>query len=124
MAETSRQGASEWAPPRERRRWTAADGRAMREALRASGDGVIPFAQRHGLHEERVRRWVRRLEGMRPTLAAPVPPPGFVPVRLVEPSAEGPGLEVAVGGAVVRVRRGFDAALLRHVVAALGGDAC
>jgi hypothetical protein len=76
----------------------AADGRAMREALRASGDGVIPFAQRHGLHEERVRRWVRRLEGMRPTRAAPVPPPGFAPVRLVEPSAEGPGLEVAVGG--------------------------
>ena len=121
MAETSQQGASEWAPPQERRRWTAADGRAMREALRASGDGVIPFAQRHGLHEERVRRWMRKLDGARPALAAPL---GFAPVRLVEPPAEVPGLEVAVGGAVVHVRRGFDAALLRHVVAALGGDAC
>ena len=74
----------------------------------------------------RLISWIssRRLEGGRPTMAAPVPPPGFVPVRLVEPPAEVPGLEVAVGGAVVRVRRGFDAALLRHVVAALGGDAC
>ena len=57
-------------------------------------------------------------------MAAPVPPPGFAPVRLVEPRAEASGLEVAVGGAIVRVQRGFDEALLRHVVAVLGGVAC
>jgi len=96
----------------------------MLEALRASGDRMGPFAQRHGLREERVRRWVRRLEGPRPATAPPAPPPGFAPVRLVGPRGEAPGLEVAVGGAVVRVPRGFDAALLREVVAVLGGAPC
>lgn len=124
MVETTRHAASAWAPPRDRQRWGAADGRAMREALRASGESPRAFAQRHGLHEERVRRWVRRLDGMRPVAPTSVPPLAFAPVRLVEPPAEAVALQVAVGGAVVRVRPDFDAGLRRRVVGALGGAAC
>jgi hypothetical protein len=47
----------------------------------------------------------------------------FAPVRVVMAEASA-ALEVAVGGAVVRVKVGFDAALLREVVGALGGGAC
>ena len=126
MAETERsrveERAATWTPPPGRRRWSQAEGRAMLAALHASGVGMGAFAQRHGLHEERVRRWVRRADRRRPTPGAA--PPGFAPVRLVAPPPVAAGLEVAVGGAVVRVRPGFDAVLLRQVVAALGGAPC
>lgn len=45
--------------------------------------------------------------------------PGFVQIAAAPRSG---ALEVVVGSAVVRVSRGFDAELLRHVVAALGVD--
>lgn len=126
MSETGRsrveERAAAWTAPPGRRRWSQAEGRAMLAALQASGAGVVAFAQRHGLHEERVRRWVRRAGRARP---APVTaPPGFAPVRLVAAPPAAAGLEVTVGGAVVCVRHGFDAALLRQVVAALGGAPC
>lgn len=124
MTETSRHAVSAWTPPQDRRRWGTADGRAMCEALRASGDSLRTFAQRHRLQEERVRRWMRRLDGTRPVAAPPAPPLAFAPVRLVEPPAEALALEVAVGGAVVRVRRGFDEALLRRVVGVLAEAPC
>ena len=65
MTETSRHAVSAWTPPQDRRRWGTAEGLAMREALWASGESLRTFAQRHGLQEERVRRWVRRLDGTR-----------------------------------------------------------
>ncbi len=94
----------------------------MAEAFRASQLSVAEFARSHGLHVERVRRWVGRVEGRRPK-ARPASKLKFAPVRLAQSQTEA-GLEVAVGAGVVRVRRGFDQALLRQVVAALAGDAC
>jgi hypothetical protein len=90
----------------------------MAEALRRSGETPAAFARRHGLQEERVRRWGRwgRTAAGRAGVA-------FAPVRVVTAEASA-ALEVAVGGAVVRVKAGFDAALLRQVVGALGGGAC
>lgn len=44
-------------------------------------------------------------------------------VELVPERTEGLGLRVCVGRAEIEVRAGFDAQLLREVVAALGGDA-
>jgi len=135
MAESAnRIGVTSWQPPRERRRWTLGDGRALVAALRASRQTATAFARQHGIHEERVRRWVRRVEQRRaappapPSTPATAPAPAplaFAPVRLVERAEpECPALEVAVGGAVIRVRRGFDEALLGRVVAALGAGRC
>lgn len=114
----------EWTPPRGRPRWTMADGELMVAALRASGETPAAFARRHDLHEVRVQRWVGRV-GRKARSAAPVQQPvGFAPVRVTSAQAEVSGLEVMVGGAVVRVGRGFDGELLRRVVAALGEASC
>jgi transposase-like protein len=123
----SRIGTTSWQPPRDRRRWTLGDGRALVAALRTSRQTAGDFAREHGIHEERVRRWVRRVEQLRaaPALAAAPAPLAFAPVRLVERAEpECAALEVAVGGAVIRVRHGFDEALFGRVVAALGGGRC
>ena len=44
-------------------------------------------------------------------------------VEVVPERTEGRGLRVCVGRAEIEVRAGFDAQLLREVVAALGADA-
>ena len=113
----------EWAPPRGRPRWTMAEGELMVAALRASGETPAAFARRHGLHEVRVQRWVTRV-GRKARTAAPVQPVAFAPVRVTSAQPAASGLEVVVGGAVVRVGRGFDGELLRRVVAALGEASC
>jgi hypothetical protein len=100
-----------------------ADGELMVAALRASGETPAAFARRHGLHEVRVQRWVARV-GRKARSAAPVQPVGFAPVRVTSAQPAVSGLEVMVGGAVVRVARGFDGELLRRVVAALGEASC
>ncbi len=43
-------------------RWREKDARAMARAFAASGETKAVFAKRHGLNEERVRRWLRTLE--------------------------------------------------------------
>lgn len=122
---SSGSGATGWVPPRGRQRWQQADGEAMVSALRASGGTLAEFARRHGLHPARVQRWVARVakRGRRAAGGAAV---GFAPVRITEKQTAGSGLvlEVVVGGAVVRVGRGFDNELLRRVVAALGETSC
>lgn len=124
--------AVEWAPPRGRMRWQLEDGEAMVAALRASGQTPAEFARRHGVQEVRVQRWVARV-GRNPRPSATVQPVVFAPVRVTAQrvtaqqataSEHGHGLEVVVGGAVVRVSRGFDGELLRRVVATLGEASC
>ena len=114
---------AEWTPPRGRPRWQHADGELMVAALRASGETPAAFARRHGLHEVRVQRWVARVSRKaRP--AASVQPVAFAPVRVTSAPRAVSGLEVVIGGAVVRVGVGFDGDLLRRVVAALGEASC
>jgi hypothetical protein len=114
---------AEWTPPRGRPRWQYADGELMVAALRASGETPAVFARRHGLHEVRVERWVARV-GRKARSAASVRPVAFAPVRVTSAQPAGSGLEVVVGGAVVRVCHGFDGELLRRVVATLGEASC
>jgi hypothetical protein len=108
-------------------RWQLEDGEAMVAALRASGETPAEFARRHGVQEVRVQRWVARV-GRKPRASATVQPVVFAPVRVTAQQAtaseHGHGLEVVVGGAVVRVSRGFDGELLRRVVATLGEASC
>jgi hypothetical protein len=95
----------------------------MVAALRASGETPAAFARRHGLHEVRVQRWVARV-GRKSRSTSPVSPVAFAPVRVTAAPASTAGLEVVIGGAVVRVSRGFDGELLRRVVATLGEASC
>jgi hypothetical protein len=117
--------AVEWAPPQGRMRWRLEEGEAMVAALLASGETPEVFARRHGVQEVRVERWLARVGG-KPRPSATVQPVVFAPVRVAaeQATASGHGLEVVVGGAVVRVGRGFDGELLRRVVAALGEASC
>lgn len=114
---------AEWTPPRGRARWQLADGELMVAALRASGETPAAFARRHGVHEVRVQRWAARV-GRTSRSTSPVPPIVFAPVRVTAAPASAAGLEVVIGGAVVRVGDRFDADLLRRVVAALGEASC
>jgi transposase-like protein len=113
----------EWTPPRGRARWGMAEGEAMVAALRASGETQAAFAERHGLQEARVQRWVKRV-GRKPRLAATASPVTFAPVRVTSEPMASSRLDIVVGGAVVRVSHGFDGELLRRVVATLGEATC
>ncbi len=130
MANTEK--AAGWAPPAQGGRWTRADGRAMVESYRSSGLKVGAFARLHGLNSQRVNYWLEGAETK--DTSAPTSRKAragaavtFAPIRIVgAPSDVGPRavLEVAVGGAVVRVPQGFDEQHLRRVVVALGGGSC
>jgi hypothetical protein len=97
----------------------------MVAALRATGETPGGFAQRHGVQEVRVQRWLARV-GRKSRSVARVPSVVFAPVQVTgeRTAAGGTGLEVVVGGTVVRVGHGFDGELLRRVVAALGEASC
>ncbi len=113
-------GASEWRPP-SKRRWSKADGRAMAHAFAVSGQTKAAFARRHGLDEERVRRWLRQV-GEPDRKREPV---AFVPVRVIDRAPQGRGgVEVVVGARVVRVAAGFCKETLLEVLSALESAAC
>ena len=92
-------------------RWTAARGRAVVQAFEASGLDRATFAEREGIRAARLSHWIARTR----VAAGPV---DLRPVLLCGVAGES-GLAVHVGGVEVRVRRGFDADLLREVVEAL-----
>ena len=77
--------------------------------------GVAAFCRRHGLSAASLYAWRRRLSAG--------DAPAFVEAKIVEPTQipETAGvIEVCLrGGRRVRVGRGFDAVLLRELVAAL-----
>ena len=79
------------------------------------------FCRRHSLSEPSFYGWRREIARRDREHAAAREQPAFVPIAVV--AAE--PLEVVVrGGRVVRVGRGFDAAHLRAVVAALEARPC
>lgn len=94
----------------------------MVAALAASGETVAGFARRHGLHPARVQRWMTRVG--RKARGRSAPSPAFAPVRVTAERTSGSGLEVVIGGVVVRVSRDFDGEVLRRVVAALEVTSC
>ena len=112
--------ALEWRPPAARR-WSEREARAMARAFAASGETKAVFARRHGLGEERIRRWLGQLAEQDQRGSQPA----FAPVRLVERAVERRGgVEIVVGKRVVRVGAGFCPATLRQVLAALEDGAC
>ncbi len=105
----------------------------------ASGLTVGAYCAAHGLSPANFYRWQRVLAERPDRGAAPRPAartngahepkqdalPLFVPLDLNVAAATRTALEVVlVGGRVVRVRPGFDAATLGQLVACLEGRAC
>ena len=78
---------------------------------RDDGLSLASFCRQRGVGPWVLRYWLAR--------AAGAAAPGFVQVVAAPRSVT---MEVVVGSAVVRVSRGFDVELLRHVVAALVVD--
>ncbi len=88
---------------------------------RASGKTTDEFASAYEFEASTLRYWASRLK----TEAIEKPSPMLARVIRRGPRAAGTEpakseLEIALGAARIVVRRGFDAELLREVVAALG----
>ena len=109
-----------------RPRWNERQARIVLEALDASGETIEKFARRHGVKEERLAAWGKRL-GRAWERMPPCPEELFIPVHVMddredaEPdrdAAEGSGVELALpGGRVVQISVGFDRDTLARVVA-------
>lgn len=94
---------------------------------RRSGQSVRAYCAGAGLSEPSFYAWRRQLtmrdQAARPQRSAP----HFVPVHVVPaaPPSAAPPLDVVLGnGRVIRVAPGFDAALLRQLVAVLEAAPC
>ena len=95
-----------------RKQYTAEDRGRLIAEVRATGEPVRKVAERLGISVSSAYLWMKE---------APASAPRFAKlVRL--PSAATAELAVQVGAATIRVAIGFDAELLRSVVAALGND--
>ena len=106
-----------------------ASGRALVEAWRVSGLSCASYCRQHDMRSQRLNYWRERLgypiktqDGGR---TIDVQPPtrvasGFVQVVVadVRPTSD---VGIVVGGALIRVERGFDPELLRAVVALQAG---
>jgi hypothetical protein len=89
---------------------------------RASGRPAPEFVQGRGYAASTLRYWATRLQ----RLAEGRPWPSSSRVRMARvkvTKASSAPLVVAVGAARIEVRPGFDGALLREVIAAIGGGA-
>jgi hypothetical protein len=82
------------------------------EAVRASGEPVKVVAKRLGVRESTAYYWMKQ--------ARRAEPPKFARVVPTAQTSEA-SLSIGVGGVVIRLDAGFDAGLLREVVAALKG---
>lgn len=88
------------------------------------GEAVVTTATRLGVGVSTAYRWVRAAPLSRATpTRRPTPGAVFVEVVPERARAAPASLRVRVGVAEVEVAAGFDAGLLRAVVAALGEDA-
>jgi transposase-like protein len=85
-------------------------------AWRASGQSAAAFCRSRGVTESSLYRWVAEARGE----AKGMTPLSFV--RVAVKAAKSPHVVVEVGGAKIGVSGGFDPALLRAVVKALGEE--
>ena len=86
------------------------------------GASVAGLAMRHGVNANQLRRWMR-LEHLS---GRPAPLPALLPVTIapqIQPlpseTSQRTSIEIALGGAVVRVGEGADARQLRMVIEVL-----
>ena len=82
------------------------------ETVRTSGEPVKAIAERMGVKKSTAYFWMKRARAARP--------PEFARVIPTAERAKA-SMSIEVGAVVIRLDSGFDAALLREVVSALGG---
>ena len=122
------QPADPYTPRKSSRRdpWTEDEAREALSAARQSGLSHAGFARRHGLAAPQLYWWHMRLH-THPNVERGRPL-AFVPVREAAVAAASLGtssIEVAVGGAVIRVQPGFcEPTLARAVAVLLRGQPC
>lgn len=100
-----------------RRRWTVEEKAAIVAESLVAGAVGRQVALRHGVHPNQLYAWRRELTAG----DAGGREPGFVPVAMLSRPGAGAdgtagGIEIAVGGMVVRVAPGADLDLLRGVL--------
>lgn len=95
-----------------RKRYKSRERDRLVEAVRASGEPVKVVANRLGVRESTAYYWMKQ--------ARRAEPPKFARVFPTAQTSEA-SLSIGVGGVVIRLDAGFDAGLLREVVAALKG---
>jgi transposase-like protein len=105
-------------PFADRRRWTAADARAVLETLAESGLSLPAFARHEGLDPQRLRRWRQQLAGSPKSSCAA--PPRFIELRPTAPER----VEIVPrSGRVLRVPESIETGVLVRLVQALDGPA-
>ena len=110
-----------------RKLYTAAERRRFLDEVREGGEPVAVVARRLGIRVSTAYLWHQRANGNAPpskskskSRAKPVLKAKPTFARVVPESR--PSVVVQIGCATVRVEAGFDAELLRNVVAALDGS--
>jgi transposase len=101
-----------------RRRWSAAEKAAIVAESFAPGAVTSTIALRHGLHRNQLYAWRRELRSAAVADAGVVAMPDFVPV-VAASRAGAVMIEIAVGGAVLRVGPGVDLVLLGEIIGVL-----
>lgn len=91
------------------KRYKARERERLVETVRTSGEPVKLVAKRLGVQESTAYYWMKQAGRTEPKFARVVP--------TTQTSAA--SLSIDVGGVVIRLDAGFDAGLLREVVAAL-----
>jgi hypothetical protein len=100
---------------------TAAEWTERVRSWRASGLSAPDFARPEGYSAKTLSWWASELKRRERVKATGTPTVAMARVRVARRRSErDETLSVLVGDARIAVRRGFDAALLREVVAALG----
>ena len=90
-------------------------------AWRESGLSAAEFAKPEGYRPTTLSWWGSELRRRERVRSSAEPKLAMARVRVVRrPTARDGTISVVVGGAQITLRRGFDAALLREIVGALG----
>ena len=85
-------------------------------AFQASGQSAPDWCAQHQVNLRQLHYWKRKFAAN----ATASSPPQWVSLSITPPAPE-PSLSVRIGAAVIAVPPGFNAALLRDIVAALEG---
>jgi transposase len=97
-----------------RRRWSDAEKAAIVAESQAPGAEASEIALRYGLHRNQLYGWRRQFGS---AADAGIPEPAFVPLVAETPAGcDAVAIEIEVGGAIVRVGRGVDMAVLGKVL--------
>ena len=115
MSDSSHQTTDPSSPENRRRtRWSRDEAQRAVGDWRQSGLTLVVYCQQRGLHPERLRRWMRKLERQGETVS-------LRPVRIVDPASpaasEASWIELHLPDERrVRVGRDFDAGALRRLL--------